>query len=122
MCKHRMRIWFVCVVVGLALMVGATASRAAGSRNAAKAKATTQAIQEGPDVLPPKLRMEFLTPTDHVARIQYCPSSNSLCMACHNHARLTACVDCDYLVHAYRDNDGVIHCVWAPYRALKNYR
>jgi len=77
------------------------------------------AIQDGPDIQPPKAINVFLVRGEHLT---LCPSSSNLCMACYKHARLTGCTDCDYLVDAERLSDGSIRCTWATLPFLKTQR
>ena len=77
------------------------------------------AIQDGPDIQPPKIVDDL---REDGPSLQFCPSSNSTCMKCYTHAARINCDLCDYLNDAYYDSNGVLHCVWYTLPALKHYR
>ena len=80
-------------------------------------------VQDGPDTLPPKLKIadDFRTVGGEF-KLNYCPSSDATCMACYTHAKLIGCTECTYLDYYRLNPDGSVTCVWVTYRALKNFR
>ena len=80
-------------------------------------------VQDGPDTLPPKLKIadDFRTVGGEF-KLNYCPSSDNICMGCYTHAKLEGCTECTYLDYYRVNPDGSVTCVWVAYRALKNFR